>query len=88
MKTITSILFLTVFCCLYTHAQTTSSKKSAHLEVSTEPDNASVSDNSSATCVSGGKNATVKEIPLENKENTGNSVPATNETTPLSRKPD
>ncbi len=88
MKTITFILFLTVFCCLHTHAQTTSSKKSAHLEASTEPDNASISNNSSATHVSREKNATVKEIPLENKENTGNPVPATNETTPLSRKPD
>lgn len=90
MKTTLSILCFSLFCCYHADAQTaTSSKKNAQAQAVTEPANPQASANpSSATLVSGQKQAAVKEEPVNNKDANGAALEATPVQTPSSRKPD
>lgn len=90
MKTTLSILCFSLFCCYHADAQTaTSSKKNAQVQAVTEPVNPPASANpSSATLVSGQKQAATKEVPVESKGANGEALQATPVQTPSSRKPD
>ncbi len=87
MKAILSILVLSVLGSYEAGAQTaTSSQKHAQTQTVPETANAQASENGAgATLVSGEKNATVKEVPVENKEANGATTPVT---TPSSKRPD
>lgn len=91
MKTTLSILSFSLFCCYHADAQTaTSSKKNAHApQAVTEPVSPPPSANaSSATIVSGQKQAVTKEVPVDQKDANGATLQATPVQTPSSRKPD
>ncbi|MES2131428.1 MAG: hypothetical protein V4506_03705 [Bacteroidota bacterium] len=89
MKTILAILFLSVLGVYHADAQTaTSSKKNGQAQQSQESTLPVSNNASSGTLVSGGKEATVKEVPLENKENTESTVPLSNGATSSSKKPE
>ena len=83
MRTILSILFLTVFGCYNSQAQTaTSSEKNAQTKTVAESVQPAATE---ATLVSGEKNAEVKKVPVENNQTV---VPETKGTTSSARKPD
>lgn len=88
MKTVIAILLLSVLGIHRAEAQAaTSSKKNAQMQQSQEP-TLPVSNASSATLVSGGKDATIKETPVDTKETPDNKSPATGVATPSSKKPE
>lgn len=89
MKTVISILFLSVLGIHHAEAQTaTSSKKNAHAQQSQESTLPASNNPSSGTLVSGGKEATVKETPVDTKEATYNTSTATGVATPSAKKPE
>ncbi|MES2760562.1 MAG: hypothetical protein V4677_00075 [Bacteroidota bacterium] len=85
MKVIISIVFFTSFCCFDMNAQSVSSQKKAQV---TEPDhslNTPVQVPTTATLVSGSRNPTVREVPLENESEA--TLPVNTENVPSARKP-
>ena len=90
MKTILSILFLSVLGSYQAEAQTaTSSQRNAQTQTVPETATNSASGNGfTATLVSGEKNVTIKEVPVENKDANGTAIPVTPQTTSSSKQPD
>jgi hypothetical protein len=85
MKTILSVICFSAFCSYHAAAQTatsTSSKKNTPAQIVAEP--AQPVQPAKATVVTSGKNAEIKEVPLENSQT---AVPEKKETS-SARKPD
>jgi hypothetical protein len=85
MKTILSVICLSAFCSYHADAQTaTSTSSGKHAQTQTVAEPVQPVQPTKATLVSTGKNAEIKEVPLENNQT---AVPEKKETS-SARKPD
>lgn len=85
MKRIISIVFFCMFCVYYVDAQTsTSSQKNVQIIEVGQPIATPVQSSNTATLVSGARNSVIREVPVENQQET---TPIKSEIISTERKP-